>query len=89
MRHSSIGVEFAAAVAGFTLLGWWIDGHYGTGPWGLVVGAALGLVGGMYNLIREATQAFQEADQDDRDRQDDRGRRDDRDQDDGNDGTDG
>ncbi len=60
LRHSGIGVEFAAALAGFALLGYWVDSHYGTRPWCLVIGAALGLVGGTYNLIRDSMAAFKE-----------------------------
>ncbi len=55
MRFWGIGVELAAAVAGLTFLGYWIDRHFGTSPWGILAGAAIGLVGGMYNLIREVT----------------------------------
>ena len=53
MSLSGIGIEFAAAVAGFTLAGYWWDGHFHTSPWGLLIGIALGLVGGTYNLIRQ------------------------------------
>jgi F0F1-type ATP synthase assembly protein I len=53
-RLSGIGFELAAAVAGFTLTGYWWDRHFGTGPWGVLTGAVLGLVGGMYNLIRKS-----------------------------------
>ena len=53
-RLSGLGFELAAAVAGFTLMGYWWDRHYGTGPWGLLTGTVLGLVGGMYNLIRKS-----------------------------------
>ena len=67
-RHAGMGVEFAAAVAGFALLGYWIDAHYGTGPWGVLIGAALGLVGGTYNLIRQSMAAFRRLDQEARDR---------------------
>jgi F0F1-type ATP synthase assembly protein I len=52
-RSYSSGFEFVAAVAGFSLIGYWIDSHYGSQPWGLIVGAALGVVGAMYNLIRQ------------------------------------
>lgn len=55
LRLAGVGMEFAAAVAGLSLAGYWIDRHYGSGPWGLLAGAALGLVGGTYNLIRQAT----------------------------------
>jgi ATP synthase protein I len=61
LRFSGIGFEFAAAVAGFTLVGYWIDRHFGSGPWGLLVGMGLGLVGGTYNLIRSALAATREA----------------------------
>jgi len=60
-KLSGIGIELAAAVAGFTLAGYWWDRHFHTGPWGLLIGLALGLVGGMYNLIRQSLNASREA----------------------------
>ena len=60
-----MGLEFAGAVAGFTLIGYWVDRHYATGPWGVVVGAALGLTGGLYNLVKESLQAVHDAQDDD------------------------
>ncbi len=62
MQYSGIGVEFSAAVAGFALFGFWIDRHYGSRPWGLVIGAALGLIGGTYNLIKKSMKAFEPPD---------------------------
>lgn len=50
-------MELAAAVALLTLIGWWVDGRFGTAPWGVLVGSLLGLVGGMYNLIRDSLAA--------------------------------
>jgi ATP synthase protein I len=61
LRFSGIGFEFAAAVAGLTLVGYWIDRHFGSEPWGLLVGLALGLVGGTYNLIRDSQAATRAA----------------------------
>lgn len=61
LRFSGIGVEFAGVVIGFTLIGIWIDRHYNKSPWGVVIGASLGLVGGMYNLIRESLKASKDA----------------------------
>jgi F0F1-type ATP synthase assembly protein I len=55
LRLAGVGMEFAAAVAGLSLAGYWIDRHYGSEPWGVLAGAALGLIGGTYNLIRQAT----------------------------------
>jgi F0F1-type ATP synthase assembly protein I len=57
MRFAGIGFELVAAVGALMLLGWWIDRHFGTGPWGLLVGAVVGLVGGMYNMVHEALGA--------------------------------
>jgi len=54
MGLASAGFEIAAAVGGFAALGWWIDRHRGTAPWGLLIGALLGLIGGLYNLIKSA-----------------------------------
>ena len=60
-RFAGIGVEFAGAVAGFTVVGWLIDRHYNTGPWGVLIGVTLGLVGGMYNLIAQSLAASRDA----------------------------
>lgn len=57
LRYAGLGIEFAAAVAGLTLVGFWIDRHFGSSPWGVLVGAAIGLIGGTYNMIREALSA--------------------------------
>ena len=62
VRLSSLGMELAASVAGGSLLGWWIDGRLRSEPWGLVIGATLGFVGGMYNLLRVSIRAFHEPD---------------------------
>ena len=61
VRLSGIGVELVGAVVGFTLIGYWIDRHFGSSPWGLLIGLGLGLVGGMYNLIRQSLVASKEA----------------------------
>ncbi len=55
-RAYSLGFEFACAVAGFVLVGLWIDRHYSSGPWATLVCLSLGLIGGFYNLIRGASR---------------------------------
>ena len=65
IRFSGVGLEFAGAVAGFALVGYWVDRHYACSPWGVLIGSILGLVGGMYNLIRESLMAAREARRDD------------------------
>jgi ATP synthase protein I len=61
IRHSGVGLEMAGAIAAFALVGYWIDRWYGTDPWALVVGVILGLVGGLYNLVKQSLQAVREA----------------------------
>jgi uncharacterized membrane protein YcjF (UPF0283 family) len=45
------GLTFALTVALFTWGGHWLDDKWGTGPWLLLLGAALGSVGGFLHLI--------------------------------------
>jgi len=59
-RYAGMGTEFAGAICGLTLAGYWIDRHYGTGSRGTLICAAIGLVGGMYNFIRQAIELSKE-----------------------------
>ncbi len=59
-RHLGVGVEFAGAVGGFVLIGWWVDSRWETAPWGILIGMVLGLVGGMYNLVKASLSAFKQ-----------------------------
>ena len=61
-----MGLELAGATAAFAFAGHWVDGHYGTQPWGILAGVLLGLVGGLYNLIRESLQAVHQAEESDK-----------------------
>ena len=70
MRHAGIGVNYAAAVAGFGLIGWWVDSRWDTRPWGVLIGVALGLIGATYNLVRESMAAFKNISQQDNDNKD-------------------
>jgi ATP synthase protein I len=74
VRYSGIGLELAGATAGLALVGYWIDGRFGTAPWGILGGVVIGLIGGLYNLVRESLDAVREAKIEDRDAsQDDSG----------------
>jgi len=52
MRFAGIGTELAATLVGACLLGYWIDRRFETSPWGLLTCATVGIVGGMYNMLR-------------------------------------
>jgi len=65
VRYSGVGLELAGATAGMALLGYWIDGKFGTSPWGILIGVAIGIVGGLYNLVKESLTAVREAGEDD------------------------
>ncbi|KAB2967013.1 MAG: AtpZ/AtpI family protein [Thermoanaerobaculia bacterium] len=60
MRLAGLGFELAASIAGGALLGWWIDRRLDSAPRALVALAAVGIVGGLYNLIRQALAAARE-----------------------------
>jgi F0F1-type ATP synthase assembly protein I len=61
VRYSGVGLELAGAMAGLALLGHWIDGRFGTAPWGIIGGVVIGLVGGLYNMVSESFQAVRDA----------------------------
>jgi F0F1-type ATP synthase assembly protein I len=61
VRYSGVGLELAGATAGLAFVGYWIDRRFGTEPWGILGGVVIGLVGGLYNLVRESLQAAREA----------------------------
>jgi F0F1-type ATP synthase assembly protein I len=66
VRYSGLGFEFVAAVGVFAAIGHYaIDVEFNTAPWGLIVCVMLGIVGGMYNLIRQSMAAFKEMDRKD------------------------
>ena len=53
-RYVGLGLEMAIGVGLGWFVGNWLDKRYGWDPWGAVIGASIGLAGGMYLLIRDA-----------------------------------
>jgi len=76
--YAGMGTEFAGALCGLTLLGVWFDGHYGTGRKATLICASIGLIGGMYNFIRQAMALSAETRKEPHARRTDESRRDDR-----------
>jgi len=61
VRYSGVGLELAGATAGLAFIGYWIDRRFGMQPWGILGGVVIGMVGGLYNLVRESLQAARDA----------------------------
>ncbi len=59
---SGMGFEFAAAIVGFTLIGYWIDRHYESSPRYLLICFGAGLIGATYNLIKQTMAVAREMD---------------------------
>lgn len=55
--YAGKGFELVAAILGFSLVGYWLGGKFGDASLGTAIGAVLGIVGGMYNLIRLSLMA--------------------------------
>jgi F0F1-type ATP synthase assembly protein I len=72
MRYAGMGLELGGAVIGLTLLGLWIDYQFGTTPVGVLVGAGLGVIGGLYNFIKAALR-LNRSSEPDRTKDDERG----------------
>lgn len=51
---SGMGMELVGSIIGALLLGWGVDYFFRTSPWGIVIGAFVGLVGGGYNFAKQA-----------------------------------
>ena len=60
LRYINLGVEFAISFGAFVILGWWIGRHFDLNPGATLVGAGLGFIGAMYNLIREGLKMQRE-----------------------------
>ena len=58
MALAGAGLEIGLAVAGLTLVGWWLDGRWGTRPWLMLAGLAVAIVGGTYNVWKIGRSFF-------------------------------
>ena len=60
---TTLGLEFAVAVALGTGAGYWADRRFGTAPWATVGGVFAGFALGMYILVKEARHMARTAEQ--------------------------
>jgi len=54
----TLGLSFVLALAIGTVAGLWLDERFGTSPWGLLVGFALGFAAAVLNVYRITTRAL-------------------------------
>ena len=60
LHYSAIGIEMAASVAVGGLIGYWLDGYFGTEPWWLSFWLICGVIAGfrsLYRLTKKVTRA--------------------------------
>jgi ATP synthase protein I len=66
LSASSVGLELGIAVIVGLLGGMWLDSHFGTTPWLMLVLLVLGLVAGFRNVLRAVARAEAAADAEDK-----------------------
>jgi len=54
---STVGMSFVLAIVLGVAAGYYIDNHFGTKPWGFLIGFVFGLVAGVLNVVR-ASRTF-------------------------------
>ena len=54
--YLTLGIQLAAAVVFFFLIGWWLDTRMETSPTFKLIGLLLGFVGGMIKFFRSAAE---------------------------------
>ncbi len=60
---TTLGLEFAVAVGMCAAGGYYIDKHFQSFPWGMVLGVLVGFALGMYIVIKEAKRMERAAEQ--------------------------
>lgn len=54
--YLTLGIQLAAAVVFFFLIGWWLDTRMETSPTFKLIGLVLGFAGGMIKFLRSAAE---------------------------------
>jgi Putative F0F1-ATPase subunit Ca2+/Mg2+ transporter len=53
VAFASMGMTAALVIAVFVVLGLWADSAWGTEPWGLLIGIALGTVAAVVSVVKQ------------------------------------
>lgn len=53
-RYATAGLELVGVLAVLIGIGYVIDRWQGTKPWGVMIAAGIGIVGGLYRMVRDA-----------------------------------
>lgn len=57
-QYAGLGFTFAGTFLVLGACGWWLDVKLGTAPWLMLVGIALGAVGGFYSMVKRVPGGF-------------------------------
>jgi F0F1-type ATP synthase assembly protein I len=49
---STVGLSFVLAIVIGVAAGYYIDNHFGTKPWGFLIGFVFGMIAGVLNVVR-------------------------------------
>jgi len=66
--YLTIGLQLAVTVVAFFFLGRWLDGKFGTDPWLMLAGLAVGVTGGLTAFLKSALALGREEDREAADR---------------------
>ncbi|HCA78898.1 MAG TPA: hypothetical protein DEP53_04110 [Bacteroidetes bacterium] len=54
--YLTLGIQLAAAVILFFLIGWWLDTRQGTAPLFMLIGVLVGFIGGMIKFLKSISE---------------------------------
>lgn len=67
--YLTLGLQLALTVVVFFFLGRWLDGKFGTDPWLMLAGLALGVAGGLTSFLKKAVELGKEEDRESKEEQ--------------------
>ena len=72
--YLTLGLQLAITVVVFFFIGRWLDGIFGTDPWLMLAGLALGVTGGLTAFLKKAIALGKEEDRETEERKKESGR---------------